>query len=75
MQNSGKSLIQAVEWKPGMPVTTGDFNKVSLIHCVLDGVITAHFRSGDETRTFLSGEDFTLAYVDITVDSGEFDIN
>ena len=75
MQNSGKSLIQAVEWKSGMPVATGDFNKVSLVHCVGAGSITAHFKSGDETRTFVAGDDMTLAYVDITVDSGSFDIN
>ncbi len=75
MQNSGKSLIQAVEWKSGMPVATGDFKKVSLVHCVEAGSITAHFKSGDELRTFVAGDDMTLAYVDITVESGSFDIN
>ena len=75
MQNSGKSLIQAVEWKFGMPVSTGDFKKVSLVHCVTAGSITAHFKSGDEPRTFAAGDDMTLAYVDITVTSGSFDIN
>ena len=75
MQNSGKSLIQAVEWKPGMPVATGDFKKVSLIHCVEAGTVTAHFKSGDEPRTFVAGDDMTLAYVDVTVNSGSFDIN
>ncbi len=75
MQNSGKSLIQAVEWKFGMPVATGAFKKVSLVHCVADGGITAHFKSGDETRNFIAGDDMTLAYVDITVNSGSFDIN
>jgi len=75
MQNSGKSLIQAVEWKPGMPVATGDFKKVSLVHCVADGDITAHFKTGDESRTFVAGDDMTLSYVDVTVDSGTFDLN
>jgi hypothetical protein len=75
MQRSGQSLIQAVEWKPGMPVSSGDFKKVSLVHCVSDGDVTAHFKSGNETRTFKAGEDFVLAYVDITVNSGSFDIN
>ena len=75
MQNSGKSLIQAVEWKPGMPVATGAFKKVSLVHCVADGSITAHFKSGDEIRAFVAGQDMTLAYVDITVTGGSFDIN
>jgi hypothetical protein len=75
MQRSGQSLIQATEWKPGMPVNTGTFNKVSLIHCVADGDVTAHFKTGDETRSFKAGDDFALAYVDITVNSGSFDIN
>ena len=75
MQNSGVSLIQAPEWKAGMPVSSGDFNKVVLVHCVEDGQITAKFRSGDETRTFLAGDDFVLSYVDVTVVSGKFDIN
>jgi hypothetical protein len=75
MQRSGTSLIQAPEWKFGMPVSSGDFKKVSLLHCVSDGDITAHFSNGDETRSFTAGEDFTLAYVDITVVSGSFDIN
>ncbi len=75
MQNSGISLIQTVEWKVGMPVSTGTFNKVNLIHCVDGGNITAHFATGDETRTFVAGDDFSLAYVDVTVDSGSFDIN
>ena len=75
MQNSGISLVQAVEWRPGMPVSSGDFKKVVLVHCVEDGDIIAHFKSGDETRSFVAGDDFTLAYVDITVSSGSFDIN
>ena len=75
MQKSGNDLIQAVEWKAGMPASSGTFNKVRLIHCVVDGDITAHFKDGDETRSFLAGEDFTLAYVNVTVVSGSFDIN
>ena len=75
MQKSGTSLIQAVEWKPGMPVSTGDFKRVSLVHCVEDGEITAHFTTGSETRPFKAGDDYAIAYVDITVNSGSFDIN
>ncbi len=75
MQNSGISLIQTVEWKPSMPVSSGTFNKVNLIHCVDGGDITAHFATGDETRSFIIGDDFSLAYVDVTVVSGSFDIN
>ena len=75
MQNSGISLIQTVEWKSGMPVGSGDFKGVNLVHCVEDGDIVAHFASGDETRLFVAGDDFSLANVDITVSSGSFDIN
>ena len=75
MQNSGISLIQTVEWKPGMPVSTGDFKSVKLIHCVEDGDITAKFPTGDETRSFIAGDDFTLDYIDVTVVSGSFDLN
>ena len=75
MQKSGNDLIQTIEWKAGMPVSSGTFQKVRLIHCVADGDITAHFKTGDETRNFKAGDDFSLAYVDITVNSGSFDIN
>jgi len=75
MQNSGISLIQTVEWKSGMPVSSGDFRGVGLIHCVEDGDIVAKFPTGDETRSFVAGDDFALAGVDITVSSGKFDIN
>ena len=75
MQNSGMSLIQAVEWKHGMPVSSGTFKGVNLIHCVADGHIKALFVEGDETRSFIAGDDFVLAYVDVTVLSGSFDIN
>jgi len=75
MQNSGISLIQTIEWKPGMPVATGVFKKVNVIHCIEAGDITAHFKTGDETRPFLPGDDISLSYVDITVVSGSFDIN
>ena len=75
MQNAGNSLVQAVEWKAGMPVATGDFNGVMLIHCVEDGDITALFKTGSETRSFLPGDDMTLAHVDVSVVSGLFDIN
>ena len=75
MQNSGISLIQTVEWKYDMPVGSGDFKGVNLVHCVEDGAITAHFPQGDKTRLFVAGDDFSLPYVDITVDSGSFDLN
>jgi len=75
MQNSGKSLIQAVEWKEGSPWSTGTFIGVGLIHCVTDGDVTAHFVAGDETRSFVAGDDFVLRNVDVTVVSGTFDIN
>ena len=75
MQRSGSGLIQAVEWRPGMPVNTGTFNKVVLLHCVADGEVTAHFKTGDETRTFKAGDDVTLPYVDVTISSGSFDVN
>ncbi len=75
MLNSGTSLIQTIEWKAGMPVSTGDFDSVKVIHCVSDGDIIAKFPTGDETRSFVAGDDFSLAYVDITVVSGSFDIN
>ena len=75
MQNSGIGLIQAIEWKPDSPVISGTIKGVSVIHCIADGDITAHFVSGDKTRSFLAGDDVTLSYVDITVVSGAFDIN
>ena len=75
MQNSGISLIQTVEWRAGMPVSSGSFTGVDLVHCVDDGNITAHFPTGDESRDFYAGDDFSLANVDITVNSGSFDIN
>ena len=75
MQNSGKSLIQAVEWKPNMPATTGTFKSATLIHCVVGGDITAKFPGGDKTRTCVPGDDFALAYVDVVIVSGTFDIN
>ena len=75
MQRSGQGLIQAIEWKPGMPVAIGDFNRVSVLHCVTDGSVTAHFKTGDETRDFIAGDDFTLAYVNVTINSGSFDVN
>ena len=74
MQKAGTELIQTIEWKPGMPVDTGAF-VANLIHCVEDGAITASFPSGDETRSFFAGDDFALAGVAISVDSGLFDIN
>ena len=75
MQRSGNNLIQTVEWKFGMPVSSGDFKGVNLIHCVEDGDIKGLFVEGTETRSFIAGDDFVLAYVDITVLSGSFDIN
>jgi len=75
MQTTGNGLIQAVEWKAGMPVQSGDFASVTLIHCVADGNVTAKFPSGDESRDFKAGDDMSLAYVDVTVNSGTFDIN
>ncbi len=75
MQRSGNNLIQTVEWKQGMPVSSGTFKGVNLIHCVTDGSVTALFPGGDETRAFVAGDDFSLDYVDVTVVSGTFDIN
>ncbi len=75
MKNAGHNLIQAVQWMPSMPVTTGTFVGAELIHCVEDGDVTAHFPSGDKTRSFVAGDDFTLAGVDVTIVSGSFDIN
>lgn len=75
MTNAGVNLIQAIEWKKGMPVDTGSFPGVNVIHCVEDGDITAHFKAGDETRSFIAGDDFVLAAVDVTVVSGSFDLN
>ena len=75
MQTTSNGLVQAVEWKPDMPVSTGSFKSVCLIHCVADGNIVAHFKGGDKTRTFVAGDDFTLPYVDVTVSSGSFDLN
>ncbi len=75
MQNSGISLIQAIEWKPESPVTSGTVKGVNVIHCIAGGDITAHFVTGDKTRSFIAGSDVTLPYVDVTVLSGEFDIN
>ncbi len=75
MQNSGISLIQAIEWKDTSPVTTGTHFGVNVIHCIAGGDITAHFKTGDKTRTFMVGDDIALSYVDVTVVSGEFDLN
>jgi hypothetical protein len=74
MQKVGLELVQTIEWKSGMPVGAGDF-VANLIHCVSDGDIVAHFATGDETRTFVTGDDFALNGVAITVNSGSFDIN
>ena len=75
MQRSGNNLIQTVEWKFGMPVSSGGFKGVNLIHCVEDGDVEALFSQGTETRSFVAGDDFSMDYVDITVLSGSFDIN
>jgi len=75
MQAVGNGLIQAVEWKDNMPVTAGTFKSARLIHCNEDGGITAHFISGDKTRDLVAGDDLTLAGVDVTITSGNFDIN
>ena len=74
MEKAGNDLIQTVEWIYGMPVSSGTFKGTNLIHCVADGDITAHFAQGDETRSFVAGDDFSMAHVDITVVSGSFDI-
>ena len=75
MQNSGISLIQAIEWKDNSPVIAGTHIGVNVIHCISDGDITAHFKTGDKTRSFVAGDDVTLSYIDVTVVSGEFDLN
>ena len=75
MQATGNGLIQAVEWKPDMPVSSGDFKSIRLIHCVEDGSLTAKFLDGDKSRDFLAGDDFVLPMVDVTVSSGKFDLN
>jgi hypothetical protein len=77
MQKVGGQLIQAVEWKKGTVGTAGmQFKKVSLIHCVEDGDVTAHFTTGDETRSFkITDPDRILANVDITIVSGSFEVN
>ena len=75
MINNNGELIQAIEWRAGMPVSSGDFKSVSLIHCVEAGNIKAKFDAGEETRLFKAGDDFSLRNIDITVVSGKFDIN
>ena len=75
MQATGNGLIQAVEWKPDMPVSAGTFKSIRLIHCVEDGDITAAFKSGSKTRSFLAGDDYVLPMVDVVVVSGKFDLN
>lgn len=74
MELAGNDLIQTIEWKAGMPVNTGTFT-VKVIHCVADGDITAHFPTGDETRSFIAGDDFSMALVSVTILSGSFDLN
>ncbi len=76
MQRTGNNLIQTVEWKENMPVSSGNFFGVNLIHCVEDGDVKAMWKtSNTSTRSFLAGDDFSLDYIDITVLSGSFDIN
>ncbi len=76
MQRSGNNLIQTIEWKEDMPVSSGNFFGVNLIHCVEDGNVKAMWKSGNTfSRSFVAGDDFSLDYIDITVESGSFDIN
>lgn len=83
MLNSGKSLIQAMEWKKGClaldstagPASDGKLYKVEVLHCVTDGTVTAHFGEGDETGSFTAGDDVVLDQVDITILTGTFSIN
>ena len=65
---------QAVEWKDNSPISSG-VHTANLIHCIEDGDVTAHFESGDKTRSFVTGDDVTLANIKVTVVSGKFDIN
>lgn len=76
MMNSGISLVQAVEWKKECyGVATGTFKNATVLSCLEDGDVTAHFTDGDETISFLAGSDVTLARVDVTIVSGSFAVN
>ncbi len=75
MKRVGHNVIQTIEWKAGMPVSTGVFTSVSVLHCVDSGDVTCHFPTGDETRSFITGDDFSLDLLSVTIVSGLFDIN
>lgn len=78
MNRAGSNLIQAIEWQRGKyAVTTGTFEKVQVISCILGGDITAHFKGpgGDETVTMLAGADVTLGGVDVTILTGTWAVN
>ena len=74
MTNVDGTQAQAVEWMPGMPVSTGTY-PANLLHCVEDGDVVAHFQNGNETRAFKAGDDFSIGNVKVTISSGKFDIN
>lgn len=68
--------IQAAEWSKGMSeLTSGTYEGVIVISCLVDGDIVCHFKNGDETKSFTEGMDRTLNGESITISSGTFDIN
>ena len=76
MKSSNGTLIQAAEWLESAPFgATKVVKGAKLIHCVTDGDIEAQFAGGKQTRSFVAGDDFSLAGIDIKVISGTFDIN
>ena len=76
MNNAGRNLIQAIELQAGRyGVTTGTFEKTSVVSCLDAGDILVSFKSGDETFTFAAGADATVPNVDVTIVSGTWAIN
>lgn len=67
--------IQAMEWQKGFSdLTSGTYENVIAISCTDAGDVTAHFKLGDETKSFTAGMDRTLNNESITIVDGIFDI-
>ena len=68
--------INAIQAQPGKEkVTTGTFVGVTQFCCNADGDLVIHYKSGDETVSYLKGESRSLGGVDVTVSTGSFTVN
>ena len=68
--------IQTLSIQKGLNgLASGNFKGILLIHCIADGNVTVHFPTGDETVSLTAGSDRSISNVDITINSGTFDLN